>query len=187
MYGLILESNNVRKYPYLLAVAVLVVVIFASGCTSQQNQTSTKTYAAGGMSFEYPESWNVTSKISANDSVVTLSDATFDRTNGTQGDAAILLRTVKTNNVTSESLKEGILKNLKQTNGNGTSTTLNVGSVTANETTYNTTISNTTAQIKIVNFESNNFLYIIMFATINQDAQSQQSYYNTIIKSFKPQ
>ena len=55
-----------KKYA-ILVMAILAVVVFASGCiddntnstSSQSTQPSipTKLYSSGGISFNYPESW----------------------------------------------------------------------------------------------------------------------------------
>ncbi len=36
---------------------MLVLVVAASGCTSQQSTSSNKTYSANGVSFTYPGNW----------------------------------------------------------------------------------------------------------------------------------
>jgi sortase A len=180
-----MESNNLRKYYIIFAIALVAIVVFVSGCTSQTS-IPTKTYSAGGMSFDYPDSWNLTSSLNGNSTVITLSDPEFTNNNGTSGDAAIILRVPKTNNVTLDSLKDSLLTNLKQTS-NGTSTTRTVNGINANETTYNAQTANATAEIKIIDFEKNNFIYLIMLATINKNATSEQKYYDVVINSFKPQ
>ena len=177
-----------RKY-YIFAIALVALVVFVSGCayqnTNQTSQIPTKTYAAGGVSFEYPDTWNLTSSVNANKTIITISDPEFTGNNGTSGDAAIVVRVAKTGNVTLDSIKSNLMKNLNQTNG--TSTTRTVNGITANESTYNTQTDNATAQIKFIDFEKDNFIYLIMLATVNKDAQSQQKYYDVIINSFKPQ
>lgn len=48
-----------KKY-YLLAVAIVALVVMASGCTTQTgNNTTTKTYSANGMTFNYPGNWTI--------------------------------------------------------------------------------------------------------------------------------
>lgn len=41
----------------LFIFIMLVIVVAASGCTSQQNATSNKTYSANGISFNYNANW----------------------------------------------------------------------------------------------------------------------------------
>ena len=41
----------------LFVLFVLVLVVAASGCTSQQSTSTNKTYSANGVSFTYPGNW----------------------------------------------------------------------------------------------------------------------------------
>ncbi len=45
-----------KKY-FLFVIAIVALVVMASGCTSQtgNNTTATKTYSANGISFNYPQ------------------------------------------------------------------------------------------------------------------------------------
>ncbi len=181
-----MESNNLRKYYIIVAIALVAIVVFVSGCATNQTSVPTKTYSAGGMTFDYPNTWNLTSSVNGNSTIITISDPEFTNNNGTSGDAAVVLRVAKTNNVTIESIKASMLKNLNQS-GNGTTTTRTVNGITANESTYDVQITNATAQIKTIDLEKNNFIYLIMLLTINKNATSEQKYYDVIINSFKPQ
>ncbi len=45
---------------YLFLIGMLVLVVIASGCTTQNTQNSTtKTYSGNGVTFNYPANWTV--------------------------------------------------------------------------------------------------------------------------------
>ena len=69
---------------YLFLIVLLVLVVMASGCISNQNQTnqsSNKTYSANGISFQYPDTWNLTDSITKN-ATLQIESPDFQITNG---------------------------------------------------------------------------------------------------------
>jgi hypothetical protein len=171
-----------KKY-FLYVIAIVGLVVMASGCISQtgNNSTATKTYSANGISFNYPSSWSLINQTShANNTVVALGDSSF-MNNTIKGNGVIIVKTPKNSNSTSNStnLKSQIAKL------NGTKTTQTVDGVTANVTTFTKQISNETVLIKFINFDKNNYNYQIQFVTISTDIKSQEQMFNTIINSFK--
>jgi len=51
-----------KKWISMLAILIMVVTI--SGCTTNQTQPANKTYSASGLSFTYPENWEELDKTS---------------------------------------------------------------------------------------------------------------------------
>jgi hypothetical protein len=173
-----------KKY-FLFVVAIIALVVMASGCTSNQtgnNSTATKTYSANGVSFNYPSNWVIINETSnANVTAVALGDAVFKQNNGTQGNGVTIIRLPQTNNSSDE------LASLKSSfsSFNATNNTITVAGVTANETTFNASSNNVTAQLKLIDFQKNNFVYIFQYVTVNSDFQTQQQLFDTITKSFQ--
>ena len=48
-----------KKYPFLILLALLCLVVSVSGCVSSGNETNNTTshYSQNGISFDYPGSW----------------------------------------------------------------------------------------------------------------------------------
>jgi hypothetical protein len=172
-----------KKY-FLFVVAIVAIVVMASGCTSQtgNNTTATKTYSANGISFNYPSSWVILNETSnENGTVVAIGDADIQKNNTVKGNGVTIIKVPENANSTAD------LTNLKtQFAGlNGTNSTETIAGVTANATTITTKISNATAQIKFIYFVKNNFIYLIQYATLSSDFQTQQQLFDTITKSFQ--
>ncbi len=172
-----------KKY-FLFVVAIVAIVVMASGCTSQtgNNTTATKTYSANGMSFNYPSSWAILNETSnENGTVVALGDADIQKNNTVKGNGVTIIKVPENANSTAD------LSTLKtQFAGlNGTNSTETIAGVTANATTITTKINNATAQIKFIYFVKNNFIYLIQYATLSSDFQTQQQLFDTITKSFQ--
>ncbi len=172
-----------KKY-FLFVVAIVAIVVMASGCTSQtgNNSTSTKTYSANGISFNYPSSWSIINETSnENGTVIALGDADIQKNNTVKGNGVTIIKVPQNTNSSAD------LANLKtQFAGlNGTNSTETIAGVTANETTITTKINNATAQIKFIYFEKNNFIYLIQYATLSSDFQTQQGLFDSITKSFQ--
>ena len=171
-----------KKY-FLFVIAIVGLVVMASGCVSQtgNNSTATKTYSANGISFNYPSSWSLINQTThGNNTVVALGDSSF--MNSTlKGNGVIITKSAPNSNstVNNSNLKSQISKL------NGTKTNQTVDGTTANVTTFTTKIGNETVLIKSINFEKNNYNYQIQFVTIATDIKSQEQMFNTIINSFK--
>ena len=172
-----------KKYIFVV-VAIIALVVMASGCTSQtgNNTTATKTYSANGISFNYSTNWDIINETTnENGTVIALGDADIQQNNSVKGNGVSIIKIPKTENSTAD------LTSLKSEFAalNGTNSTITIAGVTANETTFNTQMNNVTAQIKIIDFEKNNYIYLIQYATIASDFQTQQQLFETITKSLQ--
>ena len=171
-----------KKY-FLFVVAIVAIVVMASGCTSQtgNNSTATKTYSANGISFNYPSSWAILNETSnENATIVAIGDANSTQNNTTNGNGVVIYK-IKTNNSASD--LSNFSKSIRSLNG--TMSTDSIAGLTANETTYNETGNNVTAKIKVIYFAKNNNIYLIQYVTIGSDFQTQQQLFDTITKSFQ--
>ncbi len=171
-----------KKY-FFIVIAIVGIVVMASGCISQtgNNSTATKTYSANGISFNYPSSWSLINQtIHTNNTIVALGDSSF-MNNTLKGNGVFIIKTPE--NSSSTSTNSNINSRIAKLNG--TQTTQTVDGVKANVTTYTTKISNETVLIKSIIFEKNNYNYRIQFVTIATDIKSQEQMFNTIINSLK--
>jgi hypothetical protein len=171
-----------KKYLFVV-IAIIALVVAASGCTSQNgnNTTATKAYSNNNISFNYPSNWEVISENSSdNGTVVAVGDADIQQNNTVKGNGVTIIKLPNTANNTAD------LNTLKTqfASLNGTNSTVTIAGVTANETTISTKVNNVTAQIKFISFEKNNFLYLIQYATIASDFQTQNGLFDIVTKSF---
>ena len=111
--------------------------------------------------------------------IVAVGDASFMNNSTTKGNGVIINKIPLNANTTIE------LAALMDTynNENGTSGTISIAGVNANETTLNVTANNVTAQIMVIDFEKNNFIYLIRFITIDSNFQKQNNLFDTITRS----
>jgi PsbP-like protein len=172
-----------KKY-FLFVIAIVAIVVMASGCTSQtgNNTTATKTYSANGMTFNYPSNWEIINDTTnENGTVVALGDADIQQNNTVKGNGATIIKVPQNANSTAD------LNDLKTqfANLNGTNSTVSIDGITANETTISTKINNVTAQLQFIDFSKNNFIYLIQYATIASDIKTQEQLFNIITQSFK--
>lgn len=174
-----------KKYIFVV-IAIVALVVAASGCTSQNgttnNTTSTKTYSNNNISFSYPANWDLISEnSSANGTVIAVGDADIQKNNTTTGNGVVIFKLPNNANNTAD------LNTLKTQVAtlNGTNTTITIAGVTANETTFNTTADNVTGQIKLIDFTKDNYLYFIQYTTLSSDFQAKSGLFDTITKSLK--
>ncbi len=172
---------------YLFVIALLALVIFASGCTqnSLTNQTSnsSNSYSVGGISFNYPEDWVVTSITRGNQSFVSVTDAQSAQTNNTRGDSLIIAKAPKSANRTLET----IANQITQTNANATNSTVNIAGISATQFTQTGTQNGTQIESKLIYFEKNSIIYTLQLIAIGNTIQSQQQYFDIITNSLKVQ
>ena len=69
---------------YLFILAVLAVVVMISGCTTTST-INTKNFSTSGMSFQYPDTWNVSSQVNNNSTQVMVASSEFISSNATKG------------------------------------------------------------------------------------------------------
>jgi hypothetical protein len=172
-----------KKY-FLFVIAIVAIVVLASGCTSQtgNNTTATKTYSANGMTFNYPSNWDIINDTTnENGTVIALGDVDIQQNNTVKGNGATIIKVPQNSNSTAD------LNDLKTqfASLNGTNSTVSIDGVTANETTISTKINNVTAQLQFIDYEKNNYIYLIQYATIASDIKTQEQLFNIITKSFK--
>jgi len=172
-----------KKYIILLAVFLLVVMV--SGCTSDQN-IPTKNFTGSGMSFLYPDTWNVTTKVNANATLIMVQNEEFQSSEGAKGSVVLIMKVynASASNMTDTS-KE--FAKLARSGKNFTNNTINIASANASDMSYigNDTQGNN-SYTRLINFTKNNTLYLLMFATGGgSDIEASKPFFDVIIKSFK--
>lgn len=177
-----------KTYLYSIIISLLALVIFASGCTTnnQTNQTDVGNYSVNGLSFNFPIEWVIQSQTRGNVNNINVLDQEFLQSNGTKGDLVTIVSQPNNENLTYENVKKDInnTTNIKYNTSEGT---INIAGLVGNLTTYNgTDSSGNQTQIKLIYFEKNNFTYIMTFVVGGGvNIQDQQKYFDTIINSIK--
>jgi thioredoxin-related protein len=179
-----------KKIPIsILIIVLLALVVFASGCTSQDNQTNQSNvgnYSVNGLTFNYPVDWVITSQTRGSINNINIFDQDFLQSNGTKGDLVSIASQPKTSNVTYDTVKKSITNSTNITY-NTTNGTVNIAGLSGNLTTYTGTDSNgNQTQIKLIYFDKSNFTYILTYVVGGGvNIQDQQKYFDVIINSFK--
>lgn len=180
-----------KKIPiYIFIVALLALVIFASGCTNQNNQTTNQSnvgnYSVNGLTFNYPDNWVLTSQSLGSNSVVILYDPQYQQSNGTKGDSINIVRQPKRANLTYDTVKNGVTNNTN-ISFNSSGGTINIAGLSGNLTTFTgTDSSGNPTQIKLIYFDKSGFTYIVSFAVGGGvNVQDQQKYFDTVVNSFQ--
>jgi len=167
-------------------LAILSLVIMISGCTSTST-ISTKNFTASGMTFEYPDTWNVTNQSGENVTQIMVANQEFFSSNGTKGSVALLLKMPSSNSNNMTQTREALITQAQQAGQNVTNTTINIAGVNASDISYvgNDSQGNK-AYARLIDFEKNNSIYMLLFATGGgADVNSAQSSFDVIVKSFK--
>ena len=197
-----------KKEIFAISIAILVallVIILTSSLSGSNspvqpqpasqpvNQTPdipTKLFSAGGISFEYPSSWNITTdQINGTNIQILIQDPASVSDPNSKQIAAFTILEVQNPNETLEQQKDDFIQSLTDNGANiapSNSTNITVSGANANETLYTGNDPNyNEIQLKLVYFEQNNIYYIMAFFTKGMDLESQEPYFDIILNSFE--
>lgn len=158
----------------------------ASGCTTNQN-IATKNISASGMSLQYPDTWNATSQVSANATQIIVVSSEMLSSNYTKGSAVLILKVLNSSTSNMSQIRQEFGTQANQSGQNITNTTINIAGVSASDISYtgNDTGGNT-VYYRLIDFEKNNTLYLLMFGTGGgADVNAAKPYFDVILNSFK--
>lgn len=185
----------------LIALLLILITSISAPVQPQGNTTAnqtvpnipTKIYSAGGISLEYPASWNVTADaiIGVNMQIMIQDPASASNANNTQAAAFNLIKVQKDPYQTLEQRKDAFIQSFKDSGANispvNTANTT-VNGINATETIYSGNDPKyQKIYLKAVYFEQNNIFYILAFFTKGTDLESQKQYFDIIQNSFKIQ
>lgn len=177
---------------YLLILTLISVVILASGCINNGNQTSgnagnqTKTFSGDDITFQYPASWNTIAS-QARDSVIAVGDPSTADGNGQTRVNVVVQRIAQPQNETfsqyyTDTYSQFAAQNLSFVPiSDGTIT---VNGMNANENTYKIN-SGELKQQRAIWIQKNGRIYIILCSAPVSDYNGQQASFDTIVNSFK--
>lgn len=172
----------------ILVIAILALVIFASGCTTGGNNTST--YSGNGVSFNYPASWQ---QLQTSSQITLVSVGDPKSADNSTGSVNTLVAVQKTALPNGNSLKQVYDNTYAQFAAQEASfktisdTTTTVDGTTAYVNTHTVDVRGVQKKEKAVWFEKNGSAYVILCGSLPADFDSQQANFDTIINSFKVQ
>jgi len=213
------KSRNPFKGPYkkeafaisLAVLIALLIILLSSSLTGgsapvqQTNQTAanqtatnqtpqipTQTYAANGISFQYPNSWNITTnQINGSNMQIMIQDPASASNPQSAQVSAFFVDVEKNPSNTLEQQKDTVIQSLTNNGANiALSSTSNttVNNINAAQAIYSGNDANyNKIQVKVVYFEQNGVFYILAFFTKGMDLESQNTYFNIILNSFRTQ
>ncbi len=209
------KSRNPFNGPYkkevfaisLAILTALLVLLLAHSLTEGSNipvqqppqpvinqtpEIPTQNYAAGGISFQYPTSWNITTnQLNETSMQLLIQDPASANNPQTTQVTAFYIAVEKNPSDTLEQKKDMVIQSLTNNGANiapSNTTNITVNGISATETLYNGNDANyNEIQLKVIYFEQNGVFYILTFFTKGIDLQSQNIYFNIILNSFKIQ
>ena len=183
-----------KKYAFV--IAILALVIFASGCTTNQNQTSnqftvpTKTYSANGIFFNYPDSWLITNTSMLN-AVVSFGDpSSVDNSTRDVNTLVIIQKVAMQPGMTLKQAFDLNFAKMATQNPNfqqiaDTNTT--VDGTTAYVDIHKIDVNGVQKEEKAVWIGKNDKIYVILCGALPNEFDSQQANFDAIINSFHVQ
>jgi len=172
-----------KKYAFLV-VAILALLVFASGCTS------TNSYSSNGISFNYPTSWQQLSTNGTLNIAAVADPNSKDNSTGSANTLAIIqseplpsgqdVKAVYDATYSQYAASDPTYKSISDT-------TTTVDGVTAYVNTHTVDVDGVTKQEEAVWFSKNGNVYIILCGALPSDFAAQQDNFNMIINSFKVQ
>jgi hypothetical protein len=208
------KSRNPFKGPYkeeafaislaiLIALLVLLVTHVSTGSNEQiqqanqsVNQTTeipTKIYSAGGISLQYPSSWNITTdEINETNTQIVIQDPTSaNNPQNTQIAAFTIFKVQNDGSETLEQRKDSFIQSFTNSGANialTNTSNVTVSGINATEAVYaGNDPKYNKIQLKVIYLEQNGIFYILGFFTKGMDLQSQDPYFSIILNSFKIQ
>jgi hypothetical protein len=208
------KSRNPFKGPYkeeafaislaiLIALLVLLVTHVSTGSNEQiqqanqsVNQTTeipTKIYSAGGISLQYPSSWNITTdEINETNTQIVIQDPTSaNNPQSTQIAAFTIFKVQNDGSETLEQRKDSFIQSFTNSGANialTNTSNVTVSGINATEAVYaGNDPKYNKIQLKVIYLEQNGIFYILGFFTKGMDLQSQDPYFSIILNSFKIQ
>ncbi|MCE7697558.1 MAG: hypothetical protein K8E24_001440 [Methanobacterium paludis] len=177
-----------KKYPFLI-IALLVFVVSASGCVSNQdqNQTNVTSYSQNNVSFSYPGTWQVTNATSPNAVAAVADPKTVD--SNTKVPTTFVV--IQKSNATGSDLQTVYNANYATFFNNTGNQRVSDGNITVSgspafENVYKTNSSTgKELEMRAVWLSQNNNIYVILCSALTSDFQKEQPDFDLIIDSFK--
>jgi PsbP-like protein len=183
---------DLRKY--LFIIFFVFMVVSASGCVSQVNQTGNqtpaKTYAQNGISFNYANNWFEVQN-QAPDTIVAVGDPkTADSQTGDVKTSVVIQKLDNPSGFTLRQLYDGnyaLYATQNRSYQRISDGNLTLSGTTAYENIYKVDSNGVQKQERAVWMEKNNIIYVILCVSLPENFNKEQKNFDFIINSFQVQ
>lgn len=177
-----------KGYLLFATIAILSLVVLASGCVNNDDTNSTKSYSGNGISFVYNGTWNVANTTSPNALVAVGDPSTVDA----QNNPSTFVLIQKPNETQSNDLQATYDQNYAGLFNNTTNQRVSEANITVNnnkalENVYITNSGGVQTQMRAVWLTQNGAIYVILCGTIPSNFENEQKNFDLVINSFKAQ
>jgi hypothetical protein len=177
-----------KKYPFLLAILLLLLVVMISGCTNKNDTNATKSYSQNGISFVYNGTWEIANTTSPN-AIVAVGDP---KTVDSQNDPYTFVLIQKPNATQNADLQTTYTENYNKFFNNTTNQRVSEANITLNnnkafENVYISDFGGVQRQMRAVWLVQNGVIYVILCGTIPANFDNEQKNFDLVINSFKAQ
>lgn len=186
MHTYIINMGDLMKKYAVLVMAVLAVVVFSSGCTSQGNNT----YNFNGISFNYSSSWQEISNIKTQDALAGVGDPdSVDKSTNNVNTLVIVQKVPMPSGSTLKQFYDDTYAKYAQDSTFQTISdkTIKVNGLTGYENVHKSIVNGVLKEERVVWLEKNGNVYVILCGALISDFDSQQPNFNIVINSFKVQ
>lgn len=172
---------------YLLALLVLTLVVFASGCTSDNNEKNnqTKTLSQNNISFTYPATWMI-GESKANDTIASVADPKSVNTQTGFAETVVSIQ-IKNRTGTFEDMYndnyESLFSNSSYQRISESNMTLNNNSVFGN--VYTVESGGVIKKQRAIWINDNKKVYVILCSALSSQFDKEKQNFDMIINSFK--
>ena len=186
MHTYIINMGDLMKKYAVLLMAVLAVVVFSSGCINQGNNT----YNFNGISFNYSSSWQEISNIKTQDAIAGVGDpdSADNPTNNVNTLVIVQKVPVPSNSTLKQFYDDTYAKSAQDSTFQIISDkTIKVNGLTGYENVHKIMVNGALKEERVIWFEKNGNIYVILCGALIGDFNGQQSNFNIVINSFKVQ
>jgi hypothetical protein len=175
-----------KKYA-LLIIAILALVVFASGCTD----SGSKTYNDNGISFNYSGSWEKLSNVLNTNAIAGVGDPnSIDKSTNMTNTLVVVQKVAMPSGYTLKQVTDATITQFEAKDSSFqkiSEKTITLNGATAYEIVYKINVNGVQKQEKAVLLEQNGYLYAITGSSLPSDFESQQANFDMVINSFKVQ
>jgi hypothetical protein len=174
-----------RKYA-IFVMAILALVVLASGCTSQGNNT----YNSSGISFNYSSNWQELPNIKTPNAIVAVGDPNSVNSSTNNVNTLVIIQKVAMPQGTTlkQTYDDIYAQYAKDSSYRAISEkTVTVNGLTAYENIHRINVSGVQKEEKAVWFGKNGNIYVILCGALPSDFDSQRANFDMVINSFKIQ
>lgn len=172
---------------YFLALLVISLVIFTSGCTSNNNSeiNQTQTFSQNGVFFEYPGNWVVATS-QANDTIVSVADPnSINAITGYADTSVTIQQRTLTGTLYSMYEENYDILFTNESYQRVFESNITLDDSQAYENIYQVDENGVLKQQRAVWLEKNNQVYVILCSALVNQFEKEKQNFNLIINTFR--